>query len=205
MDEATFLAEVPLFSAMNEAQLQRIARFARRLICRAGDVIIREGERDGRLFIILTGEVEVVKGAGRKHEKRLAVFGPCGYFGEMALIDELARSASVIAKTDSELLSIDQRDFRRELKESPTMALELLRLLSHRVRALEMAIAKTLGGLIPICAGCKKIRDEHGLWTPLETYIEDNTEAYLTHGICPDCARKYYPKLFPDNPEQCDT
>ncbi len=50
---------------------------------------------------------------------------------------------------------------------------------------------KTLRGLIPICASCKKIRDDKGYWNQLETYIRDHTEAEFSHGLCPDCAEKY--------------
>ena len=54
---------------------------------------------------------------------------------------------------------------------------------------------KLLSGFIPICASCKKIRDDKGYWNQLETYIRDHSEAEFSHGICPDCARKLYPDL----------
>jgi hypothetical protein len=52
---------------------------------------------------------------------------------------------------------------------------------------------KILSGLIPICAHCKKIRDDHGYWNQLESYIKKHSEADFSHGICPDCIRKLYP------------
>jgi len=52
---------------------------------------------------------------------------------------------------------------------------------------------KTLKGLIPICAHCKKIRDDQGYWNNLETYLYENSEATLSHGICPGCMKKHYP------------
>jgi hypothetical protein len=52
---------------------------------------------------------------------------------------------------------------------------------------------KQLSGLLPICAWCKRIRDEGGNWEPIETYITVHSEADFTHGICPDCARRYHP------------
>jgi preprotein translocase subunit YajC len=55
---------------------------------------------------------------------------------------------------------------------------------------------KTLGGLLPICSNCKKIRDDKGYWNQIESYIRDHSEAEFTHGICPKCAKKLYPKLF---------
>jgi len=55
---------------------------------------------------------------------------------------------------------------------------------------------KLLSGLLPICASCKKIRDDKGYWNKIETYIKKHSEAEFTHSICPGCARKLYPNLF---------
>ncbi|MEO6461674.1 MAG: hypothetical protein ABIP29_01215, partial [Candidatus Eisenbacteria bacterium] len=52
-----------------------------------------------------------------------------------------------------------------------------------------------LQGLLPICAGCKKIRDDAGSWVAVETYVSARTAAAFTHGICPDCHRRLYPEL----------
>ena len=56
---------------------------------------------------------------------------------------------------------------------------------------------KSLSGLLPICASCRKIRDAQGAWHNLETYILNHTEADFTHGICPDCRRSLYPETMP--------
>jgi len=53
---------------------------------------------------------------------------------------------------------------------------------------------KTLSGLLPICAACKKIRDDQGYWSDIELYIQEHSEAQFTHGICPDCMRRLYPE-----------
>jgi hypothetical protein len=67
--------------------------------------------------------------------------------------------------------------------------------LEENVAALETAIAEvsTLSGLLPICAHCKKIRNDQGYWTKLEHYLTDHTEAQFSHGLCPDCAQELYP------------
>ncbi|HNY66894.1 MAG TPA: PAS domain S-box protein [Deltaproteobacteria bacterium] len=52
---------------------------------------------------------------------------------------------------------------------------------------------KTLSGLIPICAGCKKIRDDKGYWNGLEEYLEQHSDASFSHGLCPECFGKYFP------------
>lgn len=64
-----------------------------------------------------------------------------------------------------------------------------------------MASVKTLKGLVPICAWCKKIRDDTGYWQQLEAYLRDHSEAELSHGICPECASKFSMGLLQRGPE----
>jgi DNA-binding response OmpR family regulator len=59
-----------------------------------------------------------------------------------------------------------------------------------------LANIKTLSGLLPICASCKKIRDDSGYWNQIETYIKNHSDATFTHGICPDCMQKLYPEVY---------
>jgi PAS domain S-box-containing protein len=65
------------------------------------------------------------------------------------------------------------------------------------IRKLQNALAevKQLSGLLPICASCKKVRDDDGYWGLIETYIRNHSQVEFSHGICPDCARKLYPNL----------
>ena len=65
------------------------------------------------------------------------------------------------------------------------------------IRELQGALAqvKVLSGMLPICSGCKKIRDDHGYWNRIETYISEHSDAQFSHGICPDCAQKYFPNF----------
>ena len=57
-----------------------------------------------------------------------------------------------------------------------------------------LASVKQLSGLLPICASCKRIRDDKGYWTKIEAYIRDHSEAEFSHGLCPDCGKKLYPE-----------
>ena len=68
---------------------------------------------------------------------------------------------------------------------------------SDLINDLQKALAevKQLIGILPICASCKKIRDDEGYWKEVETYISDHSEAQFSHGICPDCMRKLYPEI----------
>lgn len=69
-----------------------------------------------------------------------------------------------------------------------------------------LAKIKTLKGLLPMCAWCKKIRDDKGYWKRVETYIREHSDASFTHGICPDCLKKEnpaaYKKVFDAFPEE---
>jgi hypothetical protein len=70
-------------------------------------------------------------------------------------------------------------------------------LIRKEKRKLEKALSqvKKLSGLLPICGHCKKIRDDRGYWNQIDSYIQENSEAVFSHGICEDCAKKYYPSL----------
>ena len=59
-----------------------------------------------------------------------------------------------------------------------------------------LANVKTLSGLLPICANCKKIRNDKGYWDQIEGYIQKHSDAQFTHGICPECAEKFYGDLY---------
>lgn len=64
-----------------------------------------------------------------------------------------------------------------------------------------LASVKTLSGLLPICASCKKIRNDDGYWTMVETYLSAHSDAEFSHGICPDCGKELYGDLYVDEPQ----
>ena len=84
------------------------------------------------------------------------------------------------------------KEHLEELVRARTAALE------QKTKLLQDALAnvKVLRGLIPICASCKKIRDDKGYWSQLEWYIQENSDAEFSHGLCPDCVRTLYPELL---------
>jgi DNA-binding response OmpR family regulator len=67
-----------------------------------------------------------------------------------------------------------------------------------------LAKVKLLSGFIPICASCKKIRDDTGYWQQVEAYIQKHSNAEFSHSICPDCRHKLYPELYPEPPGNTD-
>ena len=81
----------------------------------------------------------------------------------------------------------------RDVTASKQNELERERLIAELQQAL--ADVKTLRGLLPICASCKKIRDDKGYWRNIEHYLEEHSQAEFSHGLCPDCMRKLYPQF----------
>lgn len=64
---------------------------------------------------------------------------------------------------------------------------------------------RTLTGLLPICAGCKRIRDDAGYWRNVERFVEERSDVRFTHGLCPDCSKRLYPELYPGLESGSDT
>ena len=87
--------------------------------------------------------------------------------------------------------SLLERSIRYAIERQRTLE-ERERLISELRQALTRV--KQLSGLLPMCASCKKIRDDKGYWNQLEAYISDHSEADFSHGICPECAKKLYPE-----------
>lgn len=79
----------------------------------------------------------------------------------------------------------------RQLKQSEEALREERDMLRRSIEKI-----KVLSGLLPICASCKKIRDDKGYWSQVETYIEQHSDAQFSHGLCPDCAKLLYPHLY---------
>jgi len=193
MNETEILSQVSLFAHLKHRDLKRIAKLSRHCNYPKGEMIISEGEQDGSLFVIISGEVEVVKNLGQKSEKCLRRLGSLCYFGEMALIDDLIRSASVVARKDTVVLCIDQFDLRNEIIKHPVLAIELLQLLNRRLRALEKSFVSAVGTLLPLCANCNKIKDQNGSWLSIEEYIADHTDTEFSQDVCPECSGKLCP------------
>ena len=106
-------------------------------------------------------------------------------------IDWEGRPASLVFLYDI----TDHKRAEEELLQYKNRLEEMVR---ERTRELERALqeVKTLRGLIPVCAHCKKIRDDQGYWKRMEDYLRSHSEADITHGLCPECARQHYPELF---------
>ena len=124
------LRNVPLFSGLGERDLGRLAdRFRERRFA-AGEPVVREGATGTSFFVIGEGSATVSVGGDEK-----ATLGPGDYFGEIALVDEGVRSASITASTDLRCYFLTPWEFRPLVEEHPQLAWTLLQNLARRLRA----------------------------------------------------------------------
>ena len=111
------VARVPLFAELDADQIAAIANLLRFIATSQGDVLIRAGELGDRMFFIISGEVTVDLGEGRR-----AVLEDGDFFGEIAILHRARRTATITARTRCELLALDLRDFRQLMQRTPMVA-----------------------------------------------------------------------------------
>jgi CRP/FNR family transcriptional regulator, cyclic AMP receptor protein len=126
------LSGVSLFSACNRGELGRIASLVDQLEVSEGKVLAREGDPGWEFFVVCEGEAKATK-RGRK----VASFGRGSFFGEMSLLDDGPRSATVTAETDMQLLVLSSRSFSSLISENPSVSRKLLRGMAERLRGAE--------------------------------------------------------------------
>jgi hypothetical protein len=129
MDMVFLLKAVPFLSELSGEQLLPIADIVQHVHVEAGDLVFAEGQPGNHLYVILEGEVDVMRGS-----ERVARLGRKECVGEMALLDPAPRSASVKARTDCELLAIARDDFQDLLDMHPALARGIIRVLTQRLR-----------------------------------------------------------------------
>jgi len=127
-----------------------------------------------------------------------------GSMGEEIVIETLRCGATdyVLKHRLSKLAPAVERALREADERRKRQTAEAQR--EQLIVELQQALAKVkaLSGLIPICSSCKKIRDDRGYWNRLEIYLQDHSQAKLTHGICPDCARQLLEDLGGEHVER---
>ena len=140
MVSASVLKSVPMFGSFPEEQLRALATLVVRRNVARGAVVMAEGDAIDSLYIVVSGRLKVMMGEADGKEVILGILGPGEVFGEMGLIDDGPRSASVIAIEPCELLSVTKGAFRKCLVESYDTAMTVMRLLVRRLRAADRKI-----------------------------------------------------------------
>ena len=134
------LKAVPLFASFPEDQLGMIATMVTRRSAARANTIMAAGDATDSLYIVLSGRLKVMMSDSDGKEVILAILGPGEFFGEMGLIDDEPRSASVVTLEPCELLSIAKRDFRKCLAENFEMSMAVMRGLVRRLREADRKI-----------------------------------------------------------------
>ena len=138
MHEET-LANVELFAGLDKKELRHIATSCQERKYTAGTVLMQQGSTGAGLFVITAGHVKITKEVDPdRAEVNIATAGPGDVLGEMALLDDLPRSATVIAVDDVTALLLPIWDFRSALRNNPEIALKLLMTLTRRLRKAEV-------------------------------------------------------------------
>ncbi len=141
----SIIQRVPLFASLPPREIQHLAETLRSVEFPPGAIVFREGEFGDDLYLIGRGEVEVVKSLGTEDERRVAVFGPGSYFGEMSLFDrDGRRTASVRTRTAATMLEMTRADFDALLHRRPALTYELVRELSKHLDEAQNATIRDL-------------------------------------------------------------
>jgi CRP-like cAMP-binding protein len=136
------LGRVPVFSAFDEADLQRIAQLAVPRSFEPGQVVFREGDRSDTCYVVHVGRARAVHDHGDGRTITLATFGPGDIFGELALFEDERRSATVEALEPTSALAVLGPDMRRLMAEHPQIAMRLLVALARRLRESNERLAR---------------------------------------------------------------
>ncbi|HXW95456.1 MAG TPA: cyclic nucleotide-binding domain-containing protein [Nitrososphaerales archaeon] len=129
-DAASMLGAVPFFSGLDEKKRKSLVSQGREMSYKAGDFIVREGAMGVGFYLILDGKAEV-----RKGDRTLATLEKGQFFGEMSLIDELPRSADVVALSLTKCWALTSWAFAGLVKTNPEVALQMLKEMVKRLRA----------------------------------------------------------------------
>ena len=133
---AALLGQVPLFSGLSRRHLRRLAERAHELDIEAEGTIVRDGDAGDTFFVILKGEVRVVRG-----RRTVARMGPGEFFGEISLLDGGPRTASVVADTPVVVARLPKRAFDGLVLDEPGLAAKLLSVVARRLREAERSIS----------------------------------------------------------------
>lgn len=129
-----FLKKVYFFQDLSDAAIKKIHNVCHKTLVEDGHIIFMEGEKADRFYIVIRGAVEVWKDYNKPNAEMLAVHGSGHLFGEMALIDDKPRSATIVAGTDTKLLFINRKDFHKIIRENVNIALSIMKSVSSMVR-----------------------------------------------------------------------
>jgi hypothetical protein len=137
MERLLALKQIPLFSSLSLEQLDAIRKITREVEYLPNETIVNEGDPGGEIFLLIQGEVRFVKGHGTPAERHLSTQPAVSYFGEMAALDDMGRTVTVIATQPSTMLCLDGRSLKDLILQMPEISFHIMRVLTARVRRAE--------------------------------------------------------------------
>ena len=137
MDAREALVRAPIFASLKPSLLDELARSAKSRQFATGELLVKEGDDAVTFFVLCSGAAEVVKGVESEGGKVIGNLTAGDFFGEMALLDDFPRTATVRATGDCECLVLARWDFLGLVRTSPEVALAILPVLSQRLRECE--------------------------------------------------------------------
>ena len=141
MERILFLRRVPLFIDLQPADLKQVAAIASEILFEDHETLVNQGDLGIEMYIIITGQVRVLVAApDQKEQREIARRGTGDYVGEMAVINQEPRMATVIAVGPVRVLCIKQKQFESILRERPEIGLAMVRTLSQRLREASRAV-----------------------------------------------------------------
>ena len=135
-DKILHLKEIEIFKELSVSELAAVASVTEEVVYPPGEIVIMEGEPGETMYLIIAGEVAVIKGRGQGNEIELDRIGAGDYFGEMALFEHDVRSATIRTAEESRLLVLHKREFAEIVREYPQIALHICKVLGRRIRTL---------------------------------------------------------------------
>jgi CRP-like cAMP-binding protein len=139
-DSGEFLKSVPIFSDLDADRLKQISQLGTRKFYKKDSTVLNENETGSALFVIISGRVKISRQSDDGKEVILTILDESDFFGEMAILDGMNRSATVTAIEESELFLIQRTDFLNLLQEHPEISVALLQELTQRLRASDLKI-----------------------------------------------------------------
>ena len=141
----SFISQVPLFSSLPQDEIRHLAETLRPSEFGPGTLLFSEGEYGDRFYVVIEGQVEIIKALDTPDERRMSTRGPGEYIGEMSLLNrDGLRTASARTLTPARFLEMTRADFDALLHRQPTLAYEMVRVLSARLRASQDATIRDL-------------------------------------------------------------
>ena len=141
-DKIMLLRGIDIFESLSVSELAATVSVVEEIDCSPGEIIIQEGTVGDTMYLVVKGEVSVIKDLGEINEIEIDRIKAGDYFGEMALFEDAVRSVSIRVEEPSSFMVLHKQEFKELVREYPQIALEICKVLSGRIRNLHTKIEK---------------------------------------------------------------